>query len=159
MSPELLDVSTPRGFVAAVMVQGVTLADLHGMTKEELDAVHVLACADLREGRPEAALERLAQLVQFAPDDRRYLVAYAMALQQVRRYESAAKFYGYALLMQATDALCALRIGECLAAQAQWAQAREAFEAALKLSWLDLKYEPVRASAERRLDQLVRLGF
>ncbi len=159
MSTEPLDVSTPRGFVDAVLAQGVTLADLHGMTKAELDAVLALACADLREGRPEAAVERLAQLVRFAPDDRRHLVAYAMALQQLRQYDAAAKFYGYALLMEATDALCALRIGECLAAQAQWAPARDAFEAAIRLSWLDLAHEPVRASAERRLDQLVRLGF
>jgi tetratricopeptide (TPR) repeat protein len=154
-----LDVSKPHGFAEAVLGQGATLADLHGMTKEELNGVHALACAELREARPEAALELLGQLVRFAPDDRRYLVAYAMALQQVRQYESAAKFYGYALLVEATDALCALRIGECLAAQAQWAPARDAFEAALKLSWLDPRHEPVRASAERRLDQLVRLGF
>lgn len=159
MTPGQLDISTPHGFVDAVMGHGLTRADLHGMTKDELDAAFALASADLRERRPEQAVERLAQLVHFAPDDRRYLVAYAMALQQVRQHASAAKFYGYAMLMEATDALCALRLGECLAAQAQWAEAREAFEAAVQLSWLDLRYEGVRAAAGQRLDQLVRLGF
>lgn len=159
MNVEPLDIATPRGFVDALAGHGVTLADLHGMQKDELDAVHALACADLREGRAESAVERLALLVQFAPDDRRYLVAYGLALQQVRQYESAAKFYGYALLMEATDALCTLRIGECLASQAQWAEARDAFEAAVKLSWMDPKYEPVRMAALARLDQIVRLGF
>lgn len=153
-----LDISTPRGFVDAVAGHGITLSALHGMTQDELDAVFVLASEDLQEGRADTAVERLAQLVQFAPGDRRYLWAYATALHRLGQYEPAAKFYGYAMLMDATDALCALRIGECLAAQAQWAEARDAFEAADKLSWLDLKYEQVRHAAETRLDQLTRLG-
>jgi len=159
MTAQQLDLSTPRGFVDAVIGHGVTLADLHGMTKDELDAVYLLARQDLGEGRAESAVDRLAPLVQFAPDDRRYLVAYALALQRVRRYESAARFYGYAMLLDATDALCALRIGECLAARSQWAEAREAFESAVKLSWLDTAYEAVRTSSLQRLDQMVRLGF
>ncbi len=159
MTTQQLDLSEPRGFVDAVIGHGVTLADLHGMTKDELDAVYTLARQDLREGRAESAVDRLAPLVQFEPGDRRYLVTYALALQLVRQYASAARFYGYALLLDATDALCALRIGECLAAQSQWAEAREAFESAVKLSWLDAKYETVRASSLQRLDQMVRLGF
>lgn len=158
MSTRQLDVTTGRGFVEALTGHGVTRADLHGITKDELEAVHALACEDLREGRTAQAVERLAQLVQFAPDDRRYLVAYATGLHRMRHHELAAKFFGYAMLMEATDALCALRIGECLAAQSQWAESRDALEAAVKLSWLDPKYEAVRAAAQVRLDQLVELG-
>lgn len=159
MHAQQLDISTPQGFVEAVAGHGATLADLHGVTQDELEAVYRLACADLREGRPEAAVDRLAQLAQLAPLERRYLIAYATALQILQQYASAAKFYGCALILQATDALCALRIGECLAAQSEWAEAREAFEAAVKLSWLDARHERVREAALARIDQLARLGL
>lgn len=158
MSTRQLDVSTARGFVEAVAGHGVTLAHLHGIADDELEAVYALSCSDLREGRTAQAAEQLAQLVEFAPGDKRFLVAYATALHRMCQYELAAKFFGYAMLMEATDALCALRIGECLAAQSQWLEARDAFEAAVKLSWLDPKYEAVRAAAQVRLDQLVALG-
>lgn len=158
MGATFLDPTTPDGLCEAVLRHAVTPAQLHGITEEELEAVYSLAYREIAEGRFEEALDRTAFLAQHNPWERRYLFAFALCLQHVGEFQDAARFYGEALLLDATDAVCAYRIGECLGAQGELADAREAFETAVKLSWLDAEGAEVLEQAERRLDELVGLG-
>ena len=154
MEPLSIDVSTPQSQLEAVLQHGVTPAMLSGITPEELEAVYALGYADLEAGRLEEACERMAFLVQQEPRERRYQIAFAHCLQQLGQWESAGRFYAQALLMDATDALCALRAGECLEAMGALEEAREAYDAAVRLSWLDTIHADTRHLAQDRLDRM-----
>ena len=61
-------------------------------------------------------------------------------------------------MLDATDALSAFRMGECLAAQDDREAARDAFGAAITLSALGEDQQQVRGFAESALDQLAASG-
>ncbi|MFD0668065.1 BTAD domain-containing putative transcriptional regulator [Ramlibacter sp. MAHUQ-53] len=158
MTEPPLDLTTTEGLFDALVLNGVAPARVQGFTPEQLAQVHAQACADLEAGRYHEAVDRGAWLVEQDPWDRRHHLVLAAALQHLGQWEAAGRFYVQALLMQATDAHCAYRAGECLGAMASFEEAREAFETAIQLSWLDPAYEEVRAAAQRRLDQIAQLG-
>lgn len=158
MGPEMLDVSTPEGRRDAILRHGVTPAQLAGITGEQLEAIYGLALEDLGQARFGEALDRLTFLVQQDPWERRYQIGLAHALQNLGQWESAGRFYAQALLTDATDAMCAYRCGECLGAMGDLEAAREAFEVAVKLSWIDPPQADVREAAQKRLDQLAEQG-
>lgn len=154
MSQALPDVSTPEGLVEAMVHHGVTPAQLRGITPDELEAVYSVTLEQLEAGQLDEALEHASLLVSNDPWDRRYHLALALCLQQYGQYDCAARFYAQALAFDATDALATYRIGECLLAMGDLSDAREAFEAAVKLSWLDGVHASVRQAAQQRLDDL-----
>jgi type III secretion system low calcium response chaperone LcrH/SycD len=159
MSPaQLLDISTPEGLADAFINHAITAGDLHGITADELEAVYSRAYDFLGEGDYQQALDDLAFLVKHEPSDRRYQFSFALCLHHLRQYEDAANHYAQAMLMNATDAVCALRMGECLAALGHLPEAREAFESVVKLSYLETRYADARALAQQRLDALTAAG-
>ncbi len=158
MKPDLMDVSTPQGQLDAVLHHGLTPAQLAGITPEELEAVYALGYADLQAGRLDEAMARMAFLVQQDTWERRHHIAFAYCQQQAGQWESAGRFYAQALLMDATDARCALGAGECLEAMGALDEAREAYDAAVKLSWLEAAYAPAREDAQAGLDRLSVAG-
>lgn len=158
MGTTFLDPNTPDGWRDAVLRHAVTPAQLQGITDAQLESVYSLACREIAQGRFEGALDHAAFVAQHNPWERRYLFVFALCLQHLGDLEAAARFYGEALLLDATDAVCAYRIGECLGAVGELDDAREAFEMAVKLSWLDAQGVEVREQAQRRLDELVALG-
>lgn len=158
MTDTLLRVDTPEGLLDAVVNHGVSPAMLYGITPEHLEAIYSLCYEDLTAGRFEEGLDRASFLVRNEPWDRRFHLAFAFALQSLGQYESAGQFYAQAFEMDATDAVCALRIGECLGALNELDEAREAFEAAVKLSWLGADLVEVREKAQAYLDLLSEVG-
>ena len=158
MPDTVLRVDSPEGLLDAVVNHGVSPAMLHGITAEQLEAIYSLCHDDLMAGRFEEGRERASFLLRNEPWDRRFHMAFAFALQNLGQHESAGQFYASAFEMDATDAVCALRIGECLGALNELDEAREAFEAAVKLSWLDAELAPVREKAQSYLDLLTSAG-
>lgn len=154
MNPAPLDDRMADGLVDAMLHHGVTPADLRGITPEELEAVYSLTLDELAAGQVDEAFEHASLLVSNDPWDRRHHLVMALCLQQFGLYEAAARSYVHALAFDATDALATYRVGECLLAMGEPAQAREAFEDAVKLSWLDTAYEVVREAAQGQLDAL-----
>lgn len=129
------------------------------LTLPERDAMFARVVAAMQAGDQEGALDEALALVQEEPWERRYLLALAACLHHVALYEPAVQIYGLAYLLDATDALCAYRMGECLGALNDLDDARDAFESAIRLSALDThRYGEVRIEAERRLDELSGLG-
>ncbi len=152
-----LDLSTPQARLEAALRQGVTPAQMLGLQATDLEAVYALAYEDIQAERFEDAAQRLTFLVECSPAERRYQVALALCLQELGQAEAAGRLYAHALLTDATDALCAYRIGECLTVMDATDEAREAFDAAIRLSWLNPDFEAVRAQARQRLDELSAL--
>ncbi len=158
MSSHTPDLSTPQGVVDALLFHGVKPAVLNGVTDEQLSAAYGRAYAAISDKRYEEALEDAVFLVTNDPWSRHHHLALACCLQHLGQHESAGRFYAQAFLMDATDAMCVYRLGECLGALGDLPEAREAFESAVKLSWLDPEQAVVREQAQARLDQLVGMG-
>ncbi|MBL0422962.1 hypothetical protein JI739_21680 [Ramlibacter sp. AW1] len=158
MNAQQLDISTPEGRLDAFLYHGVTPAQVAGITGEQLEAIELLAGGDHAAGRYDEAMERWAFLVQHDPWERRYQVGLAHTLQQLGQWEAAGRFFAQALVSDATDALCAYRAGECLGAMGDLDAARDAFETAIKLSWLSPAHAEVRDAAQARLDQVTAEG-
>lgn len=158
MTPQTLDVSTPEGQTAAFLQHGATLADLHGISAEELEAVYARGYDAIAAGQWNEALDDMAFVVRHNPWEQRYHFAFALCLHHLRQYEAAGNHYSQALLLDATDAVCAFRLGECLGALGHLSDAREAFETVVKLSYLKAEYADVRAQAQQRLDVLAAAG-
>lgn len=158
MNRQDLDISSPEGLVDALLTEGVTLAGIKGITEEELEAVYALAHEDLAEGRTDAALDGLTFLVRHNPWEARFQYSLALCLQTLGQHQAAGTHYGQALLLDATDAACAFRLGECLVALDDLEGAREAFDSAVKLSWLQPEGHEVRGLAEQALDRLIQTG-
>lgn len=158
MSTEQVDISSPEGLVNALFNQGLTPALAHGITDDELEAVYAQGYQDLEQGLLDDALGHLSFLVGQAPWDRRFQYSLGLCQQHRGEYASAGSFYANALMLDATDALSAFRMGECLAAQDDREAARDAFEAAITLSALGADQQQVRGFAESALDQLAASG-
>jgi type III secretion system low calcium response chaperone LcrH/SycD len=154
----LLDISTPEGMADAMLHHGITLADTHGISADDLEAVYSKAYEDIEAGRFDEALEGMAFLTQHDPWESRYQFSFALCLHNLGDYQSAGHHYAQALLMDATNAVCSFRMGECLGALGQLAEAREAFESTVALSYLKTEYADVRDLAQQRLDALTGLG-
>lgn len=150
----LIDLGTPDGIADAFVNHGVTLASIKGLGDDDLEVLYAVAYDHLAEGRARDAVEDLLLLVTHDPWEPRFQFAYGLALQQMGQYEAAAHHYAQALLMDATDAGCILRIGECLEAQGLAQEAEEAFRACIQLSYLRPEHHLVRAHAQARLASL-----
>jgi len=148
-----MDLEQALGALPAMGSQGFDLLD-----DEQLAACYERVRHHMDEGAYDEAVEDAFQLVHSNPWERAYLLALACCLHHLAQYESAGRFYGLALLLDATDAHCAYRIGECLSALEHPAEAREAYESAVKLSWLDPVYAEVRGEAELRLGEMSASG-
>jgi Flp pilus assembly protein TadD len=153
-----LDISTPEGLVDAMLNHGLTSADAHGITDEELEAVYAQGYLALSEGRLDDAMRPLTFLVQQQPRDRRFQYSLGLCQQSRGEFKSAGGFYATAMMLDATDALSAFRMGECLVGLDDLPAAREAFEAAIKLSAIGTDQSHVRGFAQTALDQLTSRG-
>ncbi len=158
MNPAPFDVSTTDALVRAMVHQGLTLAQVRDISPDELEAVYAVLLEALEAGQLDEAFSHATLLVTHDPWDRRYHLALAHCLQQQGLHEAAARFYAQALALEATDPLATYRIGECLLAMDERADAREAFGAAIQLSWIQGEHAAVREAAQRRLDGLDGLG-
>jgi type III secretion system low calcium response chaperone LcrH/SycD len=149
-----VDISTPEGLAEAFTQHGVTLASAKGVGDEALEVLYAAAYTQLSEGRFDDAMEDLELLVAHNPWDRRFHFAFGLAMQMAGQYAAAGERYAQALLLDATDAACILRMGECLEALGNLAEAEDAYRACIQLSYLKPEYHEVRGYAEARLNVL-----
>jgi type III secretion system low calcium response chaperone LcrH/SycD len=122
--------------VSAIMKQmmgGATLAELAAIPPAEIEALYTEAYEHVQREEFDAAIDPLLALVISNPYDFRFQFGYALCLHQLGRTEDAAKHYGLAYVLDPSDAGCAFRLGECLAAMGDREAATEAFESAIAL--------------------------
>jgi tetratricopeptide (TPR) repeat protein len=112
------------------------------------------ACEHLARGEMEQAWVQFEGLVQAAPLEQRFQFGLGLCLQEAGRISDALRHYGVAYVLDASDAACAFRMGECLAAAGQAEEAREAFEATVALSKLPSNSVQVGQLAQAALVQL-----
>jgi type III secretion system low calcium response chaperone LcrH/SycD len=148
----------PVSLAQALFKYGATPADLEGVTQDELEATYHVTYELMMSQQYDQAVEYAELLVRLDPGEHRFLFAFALCLQHLDEFESAANFYAQALVLRADDAVCAFRIGECMVALEDLDNARTAFEMCVQLSWLSPDYAEVRELSQQRLDTLFRQG-
>lgn len=127
--------ASPRAqSVLELLKEGLSLADIFSITREERDAVFLLACRHLQVGDLKSATPLLTQLVQLEPTDGRAIYALGVAYQSAGDPVLAGKLYLYAIALDATDPEGYLRLGECLLANRETEAARGCFEGAKVLA-------------------------
>jgi tetratricopeptide (TPR) repeat protein len=108
----------------------------------------------MEAGDYAAAVEPGWLLVYDDPWNRDHALDFALCVQHLGELESACRFYSTALLLDARDAYCLFRIGECLQGLDQREDARAAFLGALELAREDPAYAQVGHEAAQRLDAM-----
>ena len=114
--------------VAGLFSRGVTLGAIRGHTREEYEAVYALGHSLYGNGRYLDAVKAFAFLVMNDPYERRFVKAYAHALQMARNYQDALTYYALASVMDLTDPVTPFHAAECLIALRQPDEARKALE-------------------------------
>jgi Flp pilus assembly protein TadD len=103
----------------------------------------------------DAALDGFAALAMLAPGKPEYQFGFALCLQHFGQVEEAGRHFSAALVLDPSDAACAYRLGECLAACGYVEDARDALNVALALCSLPETDAAIRPLTESLLDRLV----
>ena len=121
---------------------------------EETQRLWTLGEQALLDGRFEDAMNAYETLVQSRPSEAAYQFGFALAIQQLGHVELAGRHFSYAYALDPSDAACAYRLGECLAALGYTVDAPDALLAAQQLCDLPKNPPEIRARAESLMREL-----
>ncbi|KAB0676859.1 tetratricopeptide repeat protein [Aureimonas leprariae] len=117
--------------IVELMGEGLSLADIFGITKDELDALVNQACLFIQAGDTAKARDVLTKLAQLEPTDERGSYLLGTTFQMEGDLERAVFFYTRFLALDATNPEGYLRLGECLMTAGERNEATAAFRTAL----------------------------
>jgi Flp pilus assembly protein TadD len=106
---------------------GLALGDVLGVSKEQKTALLDLGCRLLQLGQTDKAVDVLMRLNQLDPLEERAMYALGVACQTRGELQKAAQMYLQFLALDATNPMGYLRLGECLLAAKEYAEAHAAF--------------------------------
>lgn len=133
--------------------QGGELLD--ALEPERVEADYERAWTMLSTGDLVAATDAFGELARRVPDQHRIQFGFALCLQHHGLLVDALKHYGLAFVLDPSSAACAFRIGECLWAQGDHEDAREAMLTAIELSRIAGNDQQIRLLAQSALDDWV----
>jgi tetratricopeptide (TPR) repeat protein len=134
----LTNPDTQQGFrdICDAVAKGrLTLSQVGGFSKEELDSAYAGACKLLLTGKEDDALQVAGFLILLDPYDARLYCLAGACFQKRRQYEMAVHYYTVALGLK-EDAATLLSKGEALLYLARRDEARETLERGLALAAL-----------------------
>lgn len=112
------------------MGEGLSHADILGITEAERDALLVQGVRQLQQGDVAGAQNTLTMLYQLEPGDARAVYALAATYQTQEAYRAAGRLYLVFLALDATNPQGYLRLGECFLGNGEADQAQAYLEAA-----------------------------
>lgn len=118
--------------VLKLMEEGLSLADILGITKQQRDALLAQGGRLLQVGDIEKARDVLIMLYQLEPLDERTIYLLAATYQAEGDFKSAARIYVLFIALDATNPLGFLRLGECFLGAKEYDNAEGMFEQAMK---------------------------
>ena len=130
------------------------LVDGEAVDQAELDRLYDQGREALAQERLDEALDAFASLAVRAPGKPEYQFGYALCLQHFGQVKEAGRHFAASLALDPSDAACAYRVGECLAAGGHLTDARDALQIALKLCGLPKTDPSVRVLTLALLDRL-----
>jgi len=126
-SPEL---PAPSRQMIELMGEGLSQADILGITKEERDAVFTKGVWQLQQGDIAGGRNTLSVLYRLEPTDERVIYALATSFQAQEDYVTAGRLYLHFMAFDATNPQGYLRVAECFIGNGEITEARELLEGA-----------------------------
>lgn len=123
-------------------------------SQEEMESSYNAGIDAMEQERWDEALDVFGNLAALQPGNPRYQFGFALCLQQFGQIQQAGEYFSLAYALDPSDAACAYRLGECLAACGYIADAQEALRTAIQLTELPESDPNIRGLAESLLDQL-----
>lgn len=127
---EKMQLTEPQREAIELMKQGLSLADILGISKQHRDALLVQGIRLLQAGEVKKARDALTTLYQLEPMDARTIYALANTYQLEGDYATAGKLYVTFLALDATNPEGYLRLGECFLGAKEYSNAQDTFEIA-----------------------------
>lgn len=134
--------------------EGRTLAQIQGLSRDDLDVLYAQGYAYLESGKLEKAGLVFAELVRIDPLEPRNHYGLGVTLQNMGRLAAAEGVFTSFLALDATHPAGYLRYGECRLAAGDRADARESFRMAAALCARGHGDEMFAREAQTRMDAL-----
>lgn len=150
----MIDIAALQAAYHSALIEQKTLAELAGLSSQELEEVYESGLIKYQAGLPSEAIVDFTYLVMHQPWDRRFHLALASTLHWLGEYQNALTFYGYALVMDACDPSTSFRIAQCLLSLDEEATAIEALQMAITQSYSKPEYHEVGVQAQTLLEAL-----
>ena len=160
MSQVIPDAEVERmSAIAADMLKGRTdLAEVNGITVDELEAVYSLAHSFYASGKYADAQDLFRFLTLHRHAEPRFWLGLAASCQMTGDVQRAAQSYAVCALLNPADAQVSLRAGECFLAMGDKKTARTALEAAVGVGEGTAEGRPYAARAKLLLAQASGAG-
>ena len=113
------------------VLDGQTIAQVQGLTREDLETIYAYAFRFITNGDTEQAEAMFLHLCLIDPLVAKNHYCLGVVRQMKQQWDSAIDDFARFCALDATNPEGYLRIGECLVAKGDRAQAREVFEVAL----------------------------
>jgi len=127
---ENLNLSPKRQSILDLLKEGLSVADIVDISKEERDAMLLQGYKFIKQGDLNKAEDWLFGLFQLNQLDERVIYALAVAIQAKGDFARAAKLYVTFLALDATNAEGYLRLGECFLSAKEYDNAQACFKVA-----------------------------
>ena len=138
--------------VTDLLLAGGTMGDVYDYSEQDYEVLYALGHSMYTQGRYVDAVKAFGFLVIHNHLERRFVNAYASALQMIKSYEDALSFYSLASVMDIEDPAPTFHSGECLLALGRIDDARQALTFTIR----DCK-KPAHANLKERAEALLKL--
>lgn len=123
------DVVAVEALAKKCLMEGAALADVHGYTEDEMEAVYLLAYNAYRQGKYPDARKLFQFLALNDHVESRFWLGLAATCQVSGEYRQAVAAYEMAAVLEATNPWPPFHAGECYAAMNDWETCAKALEA------------------------------
>jgi tetratricopeptide (TPR) repeat protein len=130
---DAMNLSPKAQSIMKLMREGMSLADICGITKEERDALFMKGCNLLRAGNIQEGRDWLTFVHHLEPLDARVIYAIAASYQAEGNVAVAGKLYVHFIALNAANPEGHLRLGECFLSAREYDLAIEHFQIAKDL--------------------------
>lgn len=146
----------PANAVVAGLLEGRSLAQIQGLSREDLDVLYTYGFNFLNAGSFEQAVVVFSQLTLIDPLESRHAYCLGVCFQSMGQHQRACDAFVAFLALDPVNPAGYLRLGECFAAQGDHEGAREAYGLARAEADKGNGSEAIRDETYRRLAQLTQ---
>ena len=145
-----------KDIVETFLTKGGTLADIRGLSDEDMDVIYGMAFNLYNHGKYKDSEDVFKFLCFMDHMERKYLMGLAASRQMQKNYEGAVQAYSLAAVYNIEEPKAHLHAGDCFLALGRYAEAESALTAAVHWSADKAEHEDTKSRAETLLGLLER---
>ncbi|CAM2005062.1 SycD/LcrH family type III secretion system chaperone [Acanthopleuribacter pedis] len=145
-----------KDIVETFLTKGGTLADIRGLSAEDMDVIYSMAFNLYNHGKYKDAEDVFKFLCFMDHMERKFLMGLAACRQMQKNYEGAVQAYSLAAVYDIEDPKAHLHAGDCFLALERYAEAESALAAAIHWAGDKPENKESKDRAQSLLDLLQR---